>query len=69
MDQANEMKVPLSPCFVDFEKAFNNISRRTMEKIMQHYGIPEEFVRVILKMHEGTSCKKMVDGYLSEIYD
>ena len=69
MQQANEMKVPLSLCFVDFEKAFDSISRRTMGKIMRHYGIPEEFVRVILNMHEGTSCKVMVDGCLTDPFE
>ena len=33
---------------------------------MQHYGIPEEFVRVILNMHEGTSFKAMSDGCLTD---
>ena len=52
MQRANERKVPLTLCFVDFEKVFNSILRRTMGNIMQHYGIPEEFVRVILNMHK-----------------
>ena len=65
MQQANEMKVP----FVDFEKAFDNILRRAMGKIMGHYGIPEEFVRVILNMYEGTSCKVIVDGCLSDPFE
>ena len=33
---------------------------------MRHYGIPKDFVRVILNMHEGTSCTVMVDGCLSD---
>ena len=69
MQQGNEMKVPLSLCFVDFEKAFDSVSRRTMGKIMRHYGIPVEFVRVIMNMHENTSCKVMVDGCFSESFD
>ena len=69
MQQANGMRVPLSLCFVDFEKAFDSISRRTMGKIMRHYGIPEEFVRVIMNMHDGTSCKVMVDGCLSDSFE
>ena len=69
MQQASEMKVPLSLCFVDFEKAFDSISRGTMGKIMRHYGIPEVFVRVILNMHEGTSCKVMVDGCLTDPFE
>ena len=40
MQQANEMPEPLCLCFVDSEKAFDSVSRRTMGKIMRHYGIP-----------------------------
>ena len=40
MQQANEMKVPLSLCFVDFEKALNSISKMTRGKVMGLYGIP-----------------------------
>ena len=69
MQQANEIKVPLNLCFVDFEKAFDSISRRTMGKIMRHYGIPEKFVKVILNMHDGTSCRVMVDGCLTEPFE
>ena len=63
IQQANEMRVPLSLCFANFEKAFDSISRRTMGKIMRHYGI------VIMNMHEGTSCKVMVDGCLSDSFE
>ena len=69
VQQANEMQFPVSLCFVDFEKAFDSISRRTMGKILRHYGIPEEFVRVILNMHDGNSCKVMVDGSLSDPFE
>ena len=68
MQQANEMKVPLSLCFVDFEKAFDSISRKTMGKIMRHYGVPQRFVDVVMNMHENTFCKVMVDGCLSDFF-
>ena len=38
--QCNELKSPLVLCFVDFEKAFDSISRSMMKKILRHYGIP-----------------------------
>ena len=56
MQQANEMKLPLRFCFVDFEKALNSILRRTMGKIKWHCGIPQEFLRVFLNMFGGTYC-------------
>ena len=40
-----------------------------MGKIMRHYGISEEFVRVIMNMHESTSYKVMVNDCLSDWFE
>ena len=69
MQQANEKKMPLSMCFVDFEKAFDSVSRKVMSKIMRHYGVPERFVKVVTDLHDGTHCKVMVDGSLSDAFE
>ncbi|XP_066958573.1 uncharacterized protein [Macrobrachium rosenbergii] len=36
---------------------------------MRHYGMSEKFVSVVMNMHEGTSCKMMVDGCLSDPFE
>ena len=69
MQQANEIKDPSSLCFVDFEKALDSISKKTMGKIMWHYVILEEFAKVILNMHKGTYCKVMVNGCLTDPFE
>ena len=69
MQQANEKKMPLSLCFVDFEKAFDSVSRKVMSKIMRHYGVPECFVKIVTDLHDGTHCKVMVDGSLSDAFE
>ena len=38
MQQANEMKASLSLCVVDFEKAFDSVSREAMGKVLRYYG-------------------------------
>ncbi|XP_066974305.1 uncharacterized protein [Macrobrachium rosenbergii] len=40
-----------------------------MGKIMRYYGITEKFVTVIVNIHEGTSCKVMIDGCLSDPFE
>ena len=37
MQHANEMKVNLSLCFLDFEKAFDSVSREAMGKVLRYY--------------------------------
>ena len=40
-----------------------------MGKILRQYGKTEKFVRFILHMHEGTSCKVMVNGCLTDTFE
>lgn len=69
MQQANEMKASLSLCFVDFQKAVDSTSKGMMKKILRHYGVPEWLAKLIEAVHEGTFCKIMVDGSLSDAFE
>ena len=62
MQHANEMKASLSLCFVDFEKAFDSVSREAMGKVLRYYGVPEWLVKLVKDLHEGTFCKVKSDG-------
>ncbi|VDP41276.1 unnamed protein product [Schistosoma curassoni] len=33
--------------FIDYEKAFDGKDRRTLWKILRHYGVPEKIVNII----------------------
>nr|XP_027218257.1 uncharacterized protein LOC113810808 [Penaeus vannamei] len=57
MQRANELKVPLSLRFVDFEKACDIVSRGAMGKVLGHYGVPEWLVILVTNLHENTICK------------
>lgn len=67
--QCNEFKSPLTLCFVDFEKAFDSISREALKKILRHYGIPQKIVNIIVEMHSGTFCQVMVNGNLTDPFE
>ena len=61
MQHANQMKASLSLCFLDFEKAFDRVSREAMGKDLRYYGVPEWLVKLVKDLHEGTFCKVMSD--------
>ena len=67
--QCNELKSPIVFCFVDFEKAFDSISRSMLKKILRHYGIPVKIVNVIMDMLSETCCRVMVDGGLTDEFE
>ena len=47
MQQANVMKASLSLCFVDFEKAFDSVSREAMGKVLRYYGVAEWLLKLV----------------------
>ena len=61
MQQATEMKANFNLCFVDFQKAFDGVSRGMMENLLRHYGVPERLVKLVEELHEGIFCKIMAN--------
>ena len=53
--------------FVDFRKAFDNINRSRMFKIISAYGTPREIINMISVLHADT-CAKVItpDGETKE---
>ena len=68
IEQSLEWNSPLLVNFIDYEKAFDSVDRETLWKIMRHYGIPSKIVELIKEMYDGTSCKVIHDGMLSESF-
>ena len=66
VEQAMEWQAPLYVCFVDFEKAFDSIDRKSMWNILRNYGVPGKTVDIIRKLYEGFACQVIHDGRLSE---
>uniref|UniRef100_A0A0B7BMY3 Reverse transcriptase domain-containing protein n=2 Tax=Arion vulgaris TaxID=1028688 RepID=A0A0B7BMY3_9EUPU len=57
VEQTMEWQAPLYVCFVDFEKAFDSIDRKSMWGILRNYGVPEKTVDIIRQLYEGFACQ------------
>ena len=68
IEQSHEWKSPLIINFIDYEKAFDSIDR-TLWKIMRHYGIPQKLVTLIEKMYDGTTCRILNEGQLTDSFE
>ena len=64
--QSLEWQSPLYSVFVDFQKAFDNIDRETIWKLMQHYGFPSKFITIIQQLNENVTCQVIHEGKLTE---
>ena len=60
VEQAVEWNSSLYVCFVDYEKAFDSVHRKTLWK-MESYGIPSKLVRMVNAMYDGSHCA-IVEG-------
>ncbi|VDP46563.1 unnamed protein product [Schistosoma curassoni] len=53
---------------IDYEKAFDRVDRRTLWKLLRHYGIPEKIVNVIRNSCDGLQCKVVHGGQLTDAF-
>ena len=68
VEQSLEWNSPLLVNFIDYEKAFDSIDRKTLWKIMRHYGIPQKIVSLIEEMYRNTTCRVLHEGQLTESF-
>ena len=69
VEQSLEWNSQLIVNFLDYEKAFDSIDRATLWKLLRHHGIPQKLVNLIKSMYEGTSCRVVHDGQLTDSFN
>ncbi|VDO49920.1 unnamed protein product, partial [Schistosoma margrebowiei] len=57
VEQSVEWNSSLYINFIDYEKAFDSVDRRTLWKLLRHYGVPEKIVNIIRNSYDGLQCK------------
>ncbi|VDO56830.1 unnamed protein product [Schistosoma margrebowiei] len=68
IEQSVEWNFSMYINFVDYEKAFDSVDRRTLWKILQHYGVPEKIVNIIRNSYNGLQCKVVHGGQLTDAF-
>jgi hypothetical protein len=48
--------------FVDLVKAFDSISREALFVILRRYGVPDHFLNIVIRLHNGASFTIDVNG-------
>ncbi|VDP05156.1 unnamed protein product, partial [Schistosoma curassoni] len=54
--------------FIDYEKAFDSVDRRTLWKLLRHYGVPERIVNITRNSYDGLQCKVVHGGQLTDAF-
>ena len=68
VEQSVEWNSSLYVNFIDYEKAFDSVDRRTLWKLLRHYGVPEKIVNIIQNSYDGLQCKVMHGGQLTDAF-
>ena len=69
VEQSLEWNSSLIVNFIHYEKAFDSVDRTTLWKIMRHYGIPDKLVTMVKELYEGSSCRVLHEGQLTDSFN
>ena len=62
VEQSIEWQSSLYINFIDFEKAFDSISRDVLWRVLRHYGMPGIIITIIRVFYEGFSAQVVYNG-------
>ncbi|VDP23363.1 unnamed protein product [Schistosoma margrebowiei] len=68
VEQSVEWNSSLYINFIDYEKAFDSVDRRTLWKLLRYYGVPEKIVNIIRNSYDGLQCKVVHGGQLTDAF-
>jgi endonuclease/exonuclease/phosphatase family metal-dependent hydrolase len=66
IEQSVEFRSPLYLLFVDYEKAFDSISRECIWAEMQNIGVPNKIISLIRSSYDGFKCRVIHNNNLSD---
>ncbi|VDP00848.1 unnamed protein product [Schistosoma margrebowiei] len=54
--------------FIDYEKSFDSVDKRTLWKLIRHYGVPEKIVNIIRNSYDELQYKVVHGGQLTDAF-
>ena len=68
VQQSLEWRTALCINFIDYEKAFDSLDRNVLWDLMANYGIPSKIISLVKNTYEGTNCRILHEGGLTESF-
>ena len=66
IEQVTEWQLILYITFIDFKKALDYVHLENLRKIMVSYGIPDNIIRMVKILYEGSDCAMLDEGVETE---
>ncbi|VDP19962.1 unnamed protein product [Schistosoma margrebowiei] len=54
--------------FIDYEKTFDSVDKRTLWKLLRHCGVPEKTVNIIRNSYDGLQCRVVHGEQLTDAF-
>ncbi|VDP35651.1 unnamed protein product [Schistosoma mattheei] len=68
VEQSIQWKSSLYITFIDYEKAFDSVDKKTLMKLIRQYGVPK-IVNIIRNSYDGLNCKIVHGGQLTDSFE
>jgi Reverse transcriptase (RNA-dependent DNA polymerase)/Domain of unknown function (DUF6451) len=69
IEQVTELNNPLHICFIDYEKAFDRLSRNSIWQALEKRNIPPKLIALIRSLYDGYITKVLHSGNLSAPFE
>ena len=69
VEQSIEWNSSLYINFIDYEKAFDSVTRTTLWRLLRHYGVPEKIINIIRNSYDGLNCQIVHGGQLTDSFE
>ena len=56
------------PNFIDFQMAFDSVDRGTIWKLLDHYGVPDLYIKLIQQLYDNAGCQVIHKGKLTDTF-
>ena len=68
VEQLLEWRTALCINFIDYEKAFDSLDSNVLWDLTANYGIPSKIISLVKNTYEGTNCRILHEGVLTESF-
>ncbi|XP_048753570.2 uncharacterized protein LOC125664802 [Ostrea edulis] len=67
-EQSLELQTLVYSVFNEFHKAFENVNRDVIWRLVQYHGFPPKFITIIQQLYEDATCQVIHDRKLTEAF-
>ena len=68
LEQSLEWNSSLYINFVDYEKAFDSVNRKSLWRLLRLYGVPEKITNIIRNSYEGMTCRVIHGNQVTDAF-